>query len=105
MTDPVTHPDSTATWRESSPSTVDLGDDERQAHHEAFPERDEKGEWDPFLVRFEAGDPACPKVRPESPAFVPLAKVWLGKELVCSEAVVPHLRRQVMRSFTCTRRF
>jgi hypothetical protein len=66
----------TATNRERSrsPSTANLGEEEEQVHHQNYPERDAKGDFDPYLVRFQPGDPDSPKVRHGNLIVRPRAK-------------------------------
>lgn len=45
----------------SRTSTIVSGDENAELHHEAYPEPNEKGGFDPFEVRFEEGDPQNPK--------------------------------------------
>lgn len=57
-------------------------------HHAEYPERDEKGTFDPYLVQFDEGDPANPKVRGRL-VFIPAFRLTdLQTELVKSAKMV-----------------
>ncbi|KDQ63393.1 hypothetical protein JAAARDRAFT_29421 [Jaapia argillacea MUCL 33604] len=45
----------------SRASTIIDRDENEELHHEAYPEADEKGSFDPYLVKFDEGDMANPK--------------------------------------------
>lgn len=71
MPTPDPSPSHSGDLRTGTPTIIERDDgsdyshnsDNEEIHHEQYPEPNKDGQYDPFLVRFEEGDPENPKVR------------------------------------------